>query len=167
MGSKPLAWDEKHSLSWEEYFDTRFLEAIKLGKLLIKEIGEEKAYRMIAENAYKTETEFGRELRVDKILGSAEDLAEIFRELLDTPYFKKSCTVEVKDSIDGFSYDVTHCIWAHIFRKHDASELGYHMICHGDYGIANGLGEHVKLDRTKTLMLGEDCCDFRWVWHEP
>lgn len=166
MSSKPEIWNQKEPLSWEEYFEARFLEAIKLGKLLIKEIGDEKAYKLIGENTYKTETEFGKQLRGDKPINSAEDLAKIFKELLDTPYFTKSCIVEVQESKDGYCYNVSNCIWAHTFRKHNAAELGFHMICHGDYGIANGLGSNIKLIRTKTLMQGDDCCDFTWCWEK-
>ena len=165
MSSTPESWKEKHTVTWEEYFDTRFIEAMKLSKILRQELGEERAFELISKKAYEAETEFGKEIKGDKPITTKEDLSNIFRKLLDTPYFKRSNKVEIHDNSDeGFNYTVHNCIWAHTFRKHDESELGYHMICHGDYGIANGLGKNVELRRNMTLMQGDPCCDFMWLW---
>jgi hypothetical protein len=152
-------------MTWEEYFDSRFIEAIKLGKLFVEEVGEERAYKIIAEKTFENETEFGKEIKGNKTLNSKEDLSQIFKELFESTYFKNSNDIEILDnSEEGFNYIVHNCIWAHIFRKHEAADLGFHMICHGDYGIANGLGKHVDLRRTMTLMQGDAYCDMMWLW---
>ena len=163
---KYSGWKESHTMTWEEYFNSRFIEAIKLGKLLVEEVGEERAYKIIAEKTFENETEFGKEIKGDKPLNSKEDLAQIFKEnIFDDPYFINSNDIEILDNSDeGFNYNVHNCIWAHVFRKHDAAGLGFHMICHGDYAIANGLGKNVELRRTKTLMQGDPYCDMMWLW---
>ena len=36
------------------------------------------------------------------------------------------------------------------------------IICCSDYAYCRGFNPKIKLTRTKTLMQGDDCCDFRW-----
>jgi len=161
-------WTKTQTITWEEYFDVRFKEAINMTKMFMKELGKEKVYKLTAQKTYEEGKEFGKEIMEGKkTLTSVEDLSLVFRELFSTPYFKASTDVEIlDDSAESFNYNVSKCIWAHTFRKYDASELGYHMICFGDNGIAKGLSPNVKLVRTKTLMQGDNCCDFKWCWEE-
>lgn len=54
---------------------------------------------------------------------------------------------------------VTRCLWADMFRKLDAAELGYALYCASDYGYCEGLNPNITFTRTKTIMQGDDCCD--------
>jgi hypothetical protein len=56
---------------------------------------------------------------------------------------------------------ITRCPWAEVFRQAGAGDFGYAAICHGDFALARLRNQ--RLERTKTLMQGGDCCDFRWT----
>jgi hypothetical protein len=62
-------------------------------------------------------------------------------------------------------YDVKGCKFADYFRKIKEPELGKILMCDFDYYIAE-IGEPiVHLTRTKTIMEGADCCDFRYTFN--
>jgi hypothetical protein len=133
---------------------------------LIDELGEEKAYQIIDKHAIKEGKEYGKELMKEREpLASKSDLREFWRSLYSEPFWDSCLEIEyLEDSDDCFKYNVTKCIWAHTFQKLGETEFGFHTMCMGDYGIAEGLSPNVSLKRSKTLMQGDDCCDFRWVW---
>ena len=54
---------------------------------------------------------------------------------------------------------VTRCMWADMFRKLGAADLGYAFYCASDYGYCQGLNPNITFTRTKTIMQGDDCCD--------
>jgi L-2-amino-thiazoline-4-carboxylic acid hydrolase len=167
MSSEPIEWDEKVDITWREYFNLRFADASKYAKLLIDELGEEKAYEILDKNALEEGKEYGKEwMSKRNPLTSKDDISDFFHGLYSEPFWDKCLEVEYLESDDCFKYNVTKCIWAYTFSKLGAPEFGFHTMCMGDYGIAKGLSPHVTLKRSKTLMQGDDCCDFSWYWEE-
>lgn len=59
----------------------------------------------------------------------------------------------------GTAFDVVHCPVAGYFRKQGAADLCTESWCNLDYSPSEIAGQ--KLVRTKTLVRGNDCCDFR------
>lgn len=169
MSSTKSEWQNKQELTLEEYFNLRFKDTAQYANLLIKELGEEKAYQILDKHAIKEGKEYGKELIKDrKPLTSKADLSEFWHSLYSEPFWDSCLEIQyLEEAKDCFKYNVTKCIWAHTFHKLGATELGFHTMCMGDYGIAKGLSPNVTLKRSKTLMQGDDCCDFRWVWKEP
>jgi len=41
-------------------------------------------------------------------------------------------------------------------------ELGFLLVCTGDFAVADGFGSDIKRARTQTIMQGADHCDFRY-----
>jgi hypothetical protein len=64
----------------------------------------------------------------------------------------------------SYEVKITECLWAQTFREANAADLGFATICYGDEAMATAFDARLKLTRTKTLMNGDDCCHFRWVW---
>jgi hypothetical protein len=58
------------------------------------------------------------------------------------------------------------CIFAKVCRDLDVAALGYVMFCATDFPLASVFNPRLRLERTKTLMQGDDCCDFHYVWEE-
>ncbi len=56
------------------------------------------------------------------------------------------------------------CLWASTFREVNASDIGYAVICYPDIAMASAFNPKIKLIRPTTLMEGDDCCDFQYVW---
>jgi len=62
-------------------------------------------------------------------------------------------------------YDVKRCKFAEYFMELNEPELGKILMCDFDHYIAE-IGEPVvELTRTKTIMEGADCCDFRYTFN--
>jgi len=64
----------------------------------------------------------------------------------------------------SYEIKITECLWSQTFREVEAADLGFATICYGDEAMAAGFDPRLRLTRTKTLMNGDDCCHFRWVW---
>ncbi|MFW9970236.1 MAG: L-2-amino-thiazoline-4-carboxylic acid hydrolase [Candidatus Odinarchaeota archaeon] len=56
-------------------------------------------------------------------------------------------------------YKVKKCEWAEALKDFD-SELCYAMLCYSDFQGAQNLNPNFILTRKKTLMMGDDYCDF-------
>jgi hypothetical protein len=65
---------------------------------------------------------------------------------------------------NSYEMKITECLWAQTFREVNAADLGFATLCYGDEAMAAAFDPRLKLTRTKTLMNGDDCCHFRWVW---
>ena len=58
--------------------------------------------------------------------------------------------------------DYTQCTNVIVYKKFDALEVLYPMVCAMDY--VAGMTMHVGYYRTKTLVKGDSICDLRWKW---
>ena len=57
---------------------------------------------------------------------------------------------------------VTRCMWVEILKEFGDPELGYAVACHCDFQSAKYIGKNFRLTRTRTLMQGDEICDFCW-----
>ena len=73
--------------------------------------------------------------------------------------------LEVTESTpNSYTYKISNCLWAKIFREAKASDIGYALLCYGDYAIARSNNE--KLERNQTLMQGHEACILKWTKKE-
>jgi predicted hydrocarbon binding protein len=80
-------------------------------------------------------------------------------------FWQHALTFEiVEDSDTALEVKITECLWAKTFREMEASDIGYAGICHGDFAYAEGFNPKLRMERTKTLMQGDDRCNHRWLW---
>jgi hypothetical protein len=63
------------------------------------------------------------------------------------------------------NYNVKRCKFADYFKELNEPELGKILMCDFDYYIAEIGKPIVELTRTKTIMEGADCCDFRYTFN--
>ena len=70
----------------------------------------------------------------------------------------------VEDTDEAFEISVTECALVEPLMELDIGRIGNAWLCHGDYGHAEGFNPRIKLIRDKTLMLGDSCCNHRYVW---
>ena len=64
-----------------------------------------------------------------------------------------------------FSFNVTRCRYAEMYRSLGIPELGRLLSCNRDFSLVEGFSPTIKLTRTQTIMEGADHCDFRFVEH--
>ena len=69
----------------------------------------------------------------------------------------------VKDTEKEVDVRVAECLWAKTFRKANAADLGYSLICHGGIAATKAYNPKITMTRPKLLMKDDDECRFRWV----
>jgi hypothetical protein len=67
--------------------------------------------------------------------------------------------IKLEDSDTRQAYRFTRCMWAEAFRELNAEDIGFWVLCHGDASMASSFNPMIGFSRTKTLMMGDDCCD--------
>ncbi len=55
---------------------------------------------------------------------------------------------------------VTKCMWVEILKGFEDPEIGYAVACHFDFLNTQYISQNFRLTRTKTLMEGDEMCDF-------
>jgi hypothetical protein len=78
---------------------------------------------------------------------------------LSFPFNAPGYLIEAVSADKGTAFDVVRCPIANYFRKEGAVDLCTASWCNLDYALAELT--HEKLVRTKTLVRGDDRCDFR------
>ena len=63
---------------------------------------------------------------------------------------------------ETFSFNVTRCRYAELYRTLGVPELGAIFSCNRDWALMQGFNPGVDLERTQTLMEGAAYCDFRY-----
>ena len=107
-----------------------------------------------------------RQKRLQRTLQSAaalrrelgEDSLVAYCAALETGCRFSHSWVKVQDSETCQEYRFVRCLWADVFRSLDAQEFGY-WICEADGPAAAAFNPRIEFQRTRTLMLGDDCCD--------
>jgi len=67
----------------------------------------------------------------------------------------------------SYFFDVTRCPYYDKYKQLGLVEFGVAFSCCRDEPHARGFNPNLKLVRTKTLMEGGDCCDFRYHLRQP
>ena len=146
------------TLTYEQYFRNRYDYFIRLMKKFSQYMEKETVLSMIK----KAEDENNQSKKPNLEAKSVKDFANL---ILGNETFKicqDLATVELTDKV--FEVKVTNCLWAKTFREKDAGDIGYATMCHGDFTGAAAYHPKLKLERTKTLMEGHDCCNLRFTW---
>jgi fumarate reductase iron-sulfur subunit len=69
--------------------------------------------------------------------------------------------VVLKQTETQFDFDVKRCRYAEMYKELGLADLGFLLSCARDFAMIEGFNPKMKLTRTKTIMEGSDCCDFR------
>ncbi len=156
-------------ISYRQYLRDAYASRIELIRELEGIIGKKRTAEII-EKFYTQQSIDG----VRKLVSSLEHPIESiddFRDLvqkLKGSHFSKQCQTDVfVESEPGtFQFCTTECLYAEVFKNLDAADLGLIVLCNGDIASAEAFHPNLRLERTKTLMHGDDCCDFKYVWEE-
>jgi hypothetical protein len=76
--------------------------------------------------------------------------------------------MEVLEQTDEkFSFNVTRCRYAEMYRALGIPEVGALLSCNRDFSLVEGFNPAVTLTRTQTVMEGASHCDFRFELRRP
>jgi hypothetical protein len=67
--------------------------------------------------------------------------------------------IKLEDSDTRQAYRFTRCMWAEAFRELKAEDIGFWLLCQADAYLAPSFNPMIGFSRTKTLMMGDDCCN--------
>jgi hypothetical protein len=91
-----------------------------------------------------------------------------FRESLK--YWRQDGALEIdvlEQDEETFSFNVTRCRYAEMYRALGMPELGATLSCNRDFALIEGFDPDTKLTRTQTIMQGAPFCDFRYRKRGP
>jgi len=135
------------------------LIAAPLIKAFIKEFGKEKTLEVAGKVIESLAEESGRMLAEFVGGNSLEDLANGLA-LWSQDGANESELVEITDT--EIATNITRCRYADMYKEHGMEEFGYLLSCGRDFAMVAGFNPKIKLTRTKTIMEGDDICDFRF-----
>ncbi|GAG78493.1 unnamed protein product [marine sediment metagenome] len=69
----------------------------------------------------------------------------------------------IKETEKELFFDVSYCGYAEIYEKLGVKKLGCTLSCIRDFYFLEGFNPRITLKRTKTIMEGDDYCNFRYV----
>lgn len=126
-----------------------------------EELGDAELIRLL--NLFSAER--GRRAGASHAANSSDREFQTFVELYRSPRMEGQMTYEiVEDTERVFALEVRECVWAEIFRAAGMDgEIGHAAVCNMDYYWPTAFNPAIKMERTKTLMQGDDICDHRYV----
>lgn len=141
----------------------REIEARIVGPLLEalgREFGEERVREVAREVIVRIAREQG-----DQLAGfmGGRTLDHFARSL---ELWKKDDALHIdvlEQSAERFSFNVTRCRYAELYRALGIPELGALLSCNRDFALIEGFDPGTSLTRTHTIMEGAPFCDFRFV----
>jgi hypothetical protein len=127
-------------------------------KAVAAEIGMDKLQKVLMEDMKKRVAEQVKNLPSREL----QNFAQFFKS--PDPFSANTLTFKiVQDSDKVFEMSVSECLWAKTFKEANAADIGFKLICSGDYVTAEAFNPNIKLIRDKTLMQGHDCCNHKYV----
>ncbi len=126
---------------------------------LVEEFGRERVLPVLRDTIIGIAREQGAEL------GSTMGGTDLNAFAGSLQYWTKDGALEIdvlEHSEEEFSFNVTRCRYAELYRALGIPELGAILSCNRDYALIEGFNNDIDLTRTQTIMEGGDHCDFRY-----
>ncbi|NOR15735.1 MAG: hypothetical protein GQ544_08525 [Candidatus Aminicenantes bacterium] len=167
--NKPWIPQDKHKfdgayngiLTNRQYYANRYAEVIDLANSLFNEFGKKRMMRFLKRSTREKMLVYGQRHAERSPDNTFQSYINTFR----SPMYEPTLSMEiVEDTEKAFELKVSECIWAEIFLAAEAGDIGYALVCYGDYAWAEGFNSRIEMVRDKTLMQGQDCCNHRYIW---
>ena len=128
---------------------------------MVRVVGEDTAKliltRAIRESAILEAKNFSR--REAETTTSLRSFIELFK-LWTT---EGALEIEIHEQTDTvFSFDVTRCKYAEMYRDMGLDHIGKLLSCNRDKVFCQGYDSNIQLEREQTIMDGSDRCTFRY-----
>lgn len=155
---------EDSGMSFKEVYAFAFEgHLIPLMRNLEKDIGEKELIQALKKASSEASAQMMKKRTESLSRRDFEGFKAFIR--IEDPILEHVLTHEVvRETENVIEVRVTECLWAKTFREADAADIGYAALCYGDYAAAHAFNPEIRLIRTETLMQGNDCCKFRYVW---
>lgn len=167
--TKTHKFDKKLDITYGQYIKDSMGGEVDLQRELERVLGKEKAHALLREWSEKRTVKLVKEYLEESgvEIKNFEDFKDYMGKMWVSEHTLRTHTCETTHrSSDSVTYKVTECIWANMMRELDAADLGLLTMCDIDFVSASVYHPNIKLIREKTLMNGDDCCDFTYVWEK-
>jgi len=125
-----------------------------------KEFGRERVVEIVRDVIVDVAQSQGREIASQQ---GGSSLGHLARALADWQKGDAYRMDVLEQSDERFSFNVTRCRYAEMYRSLGIPELGALLSCNRDFALAEGFSDDIELTRTQTIMQGAPHCDFRFV----
>ena len=126
----------------------------------IKHLGRDKALSILQE-IIKNDAEKSAQELAKKYGNSMKSLARVVHEVWAVDDAMEMEFIEESDQ--KLKFNVTRCRYIDAYHKNDMQDLGVYLSCNRDIAFAPAFNPDFQLIRSKTLMEGDDCCDFCFI----
>ncbi|MEM7535721.1 MAG: L-2-amino-thiazoline-4-carboxylic acid hydrolase [Chloroflexota bacterium] len=126
---------------------------------LCDEFGREKVLGVVRDTIINVAQTQGAEMAERMGGNSLDDFAQTLQ------YWTQGGALEIDvlaKNDDEFSFNVTRCRYAELYKALGVAELGATLSCNRDFALIEGFNGEVDLTRTQTIMQGASHCDFRY-----
>lgn len=131
---------------------------------LLEALGREFGRERVVEIAREVIVQIAREQGAQLAEGVQGRTLAHFAETLE--HWKKDDALQievVEQTEDKFSFNVTRCRYAEMYKSLGIPELGAVLSCNRDFALIQGFNPNVALTRTQTIMEGAPFCNFRYT----
>jgi len=161
---KKHKFQEDSGMSFQEVFEFAFKEFIQTMERFARQMGRDNLLEMIRKDSEEA-SRLSAKKTVERLKNN--DVATFKAMYKEKPnrfeeHIQTIVTTEESDTV--IAYRVTECLYAKTFRDAGAADVGYAWSCHGDFAWAQAYNPKFRLIRDKTLMNGDEYCNFRRVW---
>jgi len=152
---------EERPLSSKQVAEMMARNSFDIIRTLRTELGDPETVRILK----LTSDELGRQRGAMQAERSPDTSFESFVSLFRRMASSESLTAEVvEDTPAVFELNVSECVWELVFRDAGlAGEIGHAAVCNMDYTWPPAFNPAFRLERSKTLMQGHDCCNHRYI----
>jgi len=161
---KKHKFQEDSGMSFQEVFEFAFKDFIQTMESFARHMGRDNLLEMIRKDSEEA-SRLSAQKTVEK--QKKNDFAAfkaMYKEKPDRFWDHILTTLITEESDTVIASKVTECLYAKTFRDAGAADIGYAWSCHGDFAWAQAYNPKLKLIRDKTLMNGDEYCNFRRVW---
>lgn len=146
-------------MSFDEVFEFAFGGNIMLLKNFEEQLGKDKLYALI-KNAQKDMAVQNVELmKGDLPDRSMKSLTQMMEGVMSVPPYSETHTTEFTEKTDtALEMKYSRCIYSELFKKMDATELGYVCICSPSKDFATAFNPKMEFKNPKNMMKGDDYC---------
>ena len=170
MSSETEKWNYKTEMTIKELFNQPTDQPHRGILLLVRELekilGKEKTLKLVAEIRAREKTQDWSEWAKTHPMTCFKDFVKLFESDVASLYSHANIDEPAVYTENSRSVKTVGCLFADTWRSWGASDVGYAYNCSTDFPTTKALSPKLRLERIKTLMQGDDCCDFKFVWDE-
>lgn len=149
-------------MTYSQYFRTQFSRVISIIRALEAKFGSDEVRDVLIDWAER--------FACDSVRSTFDDFSsfkQYWKSTLESENWEKILTCSFPEESDArLECNYSECLWAETMKDMNSEDIGYILFCHGDFAMTKAMSPNLRLERTKTLMQGDNFCDHIYYWDE-